>query len=68
MRKSEVKQRQPSDFITIGDVKTTKEAWGVVNTYKTNQRVQGRKLKMPEALIELAMIGGKHEGIEVTEK
>jgi hypothetical protein len=39
---------------TIGDVKAPLDVWSAITTYKTQQRVHGRKLTMPESLIELA--------------
>jgi hypothetical protein len=58
-----MKGKQEDDLKTIGAVKTSIDVWSRVNTYKTRQRVQGRKLKMPEAAAELIEIGLKHEGI-----
>lgn len=51
------------DFITVGDVKLPVKLWSRVNTYKNNQRVNGRKLKMPEVSAELIEKGLKAEGI-----
>jgi len=48
---------------TIGDVKAPLDVWSGVTTYKTQQRVHGRKLTMPEALIELAKKQLVTEGI-----
>jgi hypothetical protein len=52
-----------SEVKTIGDVKAPIKVWGLVNSYKTRERVRGRILKMPEALLELAEIGAKAEGL-----
>ncbi len=53
-----------SDFVTIGDVKAPVMIWGLVNSYKTREREKGRKLKMPEALLELAEKGAQAEGLK----
>lgn len=52
-----------SDVKTIGDVKASIKVWGLINSYKTRERVRGRNLKMPEALLELAERGAEAEGI-----
>lgn len=49
--------------VTIGDVKVAVDVWGAVTAYKTEQKVKGRKLKMPEALTELAVKQLKTEGL-----
>jgi len=56
---------EASDFVTIGDVKAPVRVWKMVNTYKANEREKGRKLKMPEALLELAEKGAESENIKV---
>jgi hypothetical protein len=62
MSKSKNTELGGSDFITIGDVKAPVRIWAMVNSYKTREReTHGRKLKTPEALLELAEIGGKAE-------
>lgn len=63
MAKNTVKAGKAVETITIGDVKASKRVWGIVNSYKTQQRLQGRKLKMPDALCELAEAGAEAKGI-----
>jgi hypothetical protein len=64
MKTRELDGKTLSDVKTIGDVKAPIKVWGLVNSYKTRERVRGRNLNMPEALLELAEIGAKQEGIE----
>ena len=52
-----------SEFVTVGDIKLPVELWRGVNTYKNDQRVKGRKLRMPEVSVELIARGLKAEGI-----
>lgn len=56
-------QKKASEFVTVGDVKLPVALWSRVNTYKSNQRVQGRKMKMPEVSAELIEKGLNAEGI-----
>lgn len=63
MAKNTGKAGKANETITIGDVKASKKVWGIVNSYKTQQRLQGRKLKMPDALCEIAEMWGTKEGI-----
>lgn len=63
MAKNTGKADERVETITIGDVKASKKVWGIVNSYKTQQRLRGRKLKMPDALCELAEAGGVAKGI-----
>lgn len=63
MEKEEKQGETLSEVKTIGDVKAPIKVWGLINSYKTRERVRGRNLKMPEALLELAEIGAKQEGI-----
>lgn len=50
-------------FVTVGDIKLPVGLWARVNTYKNNQRLNGRKLRMPEASIELMERGLNAEGL-----
>lgn len=63
MEKQEMEAVLAGEVITIGAVKAPVKVWGYINTYKTKQRELGRKINMPDALIELAAIGAKSEGI-----
>lgn len=51
------------EFVTVGDIKLPVELWTRVITYKNNQRLNGRKLRMPEASIELMERGLNAEGL-----
>jgi hypothetical protein len=64
MKADETGGNAASDFVTIGDVKAPVKIWSMVNTYKSREREKGRKLKMPEALCELAEIGANKENIK----
>jgi hypothetical protein len=64
MRKGQLKETDASAFVTIGDVSAPVELWGKVNTYKTRERKNGRKLNMPDALCEMAEVGAKALGIK----
>lgn len=63
MKTREKEEKQLSDVKTIGDVKAPIKVWGLINSYKTRERVNGRNLNMPEALLELAEKGAIAEGI-----
>lgn len=63
MKNTESSSKQKQEVVTIGQVKAPISVWQQVATYQTRERAQGRKLKRPEALLELAAIGAKHEGI-----
>lgn len=63
MAKNTGKAVGAEETITIGDVKASKRVWSMVNSYKGQQRVRGRKLKMPDALCELAEAGAVAKGI-----
>ena len=65
MRNKESEQNGAGEVITIGDVKAAVSLWRKINSYKGQVREQeGRKLKMPDALCELAEIGAKTKGIK----
>lgn len=64
MEKHEMEAVMAGEVITIGAVKAPVKVWGFINTYKKRQREAGHKINTPEALIELAAIGAKSEGIE----
>jgi hypothetical protein len=64
MKKTQSKEIRPCEIVTIGDVKAGVELWGKVNTYKSRERAKGRKLKMPEALCEMAAVGADTLGIK----
>lgn len=56
-------RKTAGEFVTVGDINLPVGLWARVNTYKNNERVSGRKLRMPEASIELIEEGLKSKGI-----
>jgi hypothetical protein len=53
-----------SEVVTIGDIKAPVKVWSRLNTYKTEQRVKGNKMKLKEAAVAMIEKGLNAEGIE----
>jgi hypothetical protein len=64
MKKGQTNENAAGAFVTIGDVSAPVDLWSKVNTYKSRERKNGRKLKMPQALCEMAEVGAKTLGIK----
>jgi hypothetical protein len=63
MNNSETEGKTASEVVIIGNVEAAVKLWGKVNTYKSRERSKGRKLRLRDALCELAERGAEAEGI-----